>query len=132
MMQTAHVRTFIAVDLAPEVCAAILRLKADLAHVRSEVRWVRDEALHATIKFLGSVPGVRLGDVRDAVARAAASMTSFAAPVRGLGAFPSIKRPRVLWVGLKTPALGKLRARACPLVLPPRSDPFILTLHSGR
>jgi 2'-5' RNA ligase len=118
MTQTAHVRTFVAVDLVPEVRTAILRLKADLARVRSEVRWVRDEALHATIKFLGSVPGERLGDVRDAVARAAASVASFSARVRGLGAFPSIKRPRVLWVGLEAPALGKLAEEVEGALLP--------------
>jgi len=136
MTQTEHVRTFIAVDLAPEVRAAILRLKADLARVRSEVRWVRDEALHATIKFLGSVPGERLGDVRDAVAGAAALVASFSARVRGLGAFPSIKRPRVLWVGIETPDLGKLAKEVegalLPLGFAPEGRPFHPHVTLGR
>jgi len=117
-MTQAHVRTFIAVDLAPEVRAAIARLKGDLARVRSEVRWVRDDGLHATIKFLGSVQAERFDDVRDAVVRAAASVASFSARVRGLGAFPSIKRPRVVWVGLETPALGKLAKEIEDALLP--------------
>jgi 2'-5' RNA ligase len=108
MSRSAVVRTFVAVDLAPDVHQAIVELKGELARVPSQVRWVRNEGLHATLKFLGAVQADRAEQVGEAVARATASIAAFMARVRGLGAFPSIKRPRVLWVGMEARPLTTL------------------------
>jgi RNA 2',3'-cyclic 3'-phosphodiesterase len=108
MNESSSVRAFVAVDLAPDVHAALARLKAELARVRSDVRWVRDDGLHATLKFLGGVPRPRLDDVRDAVTRALATIVAFPMRAHGLGAFPSMSRPRVVWAGLEGYELAAL------------------------
>ncbi|HVN86944.1 MAG TPA: RNA 2',3'-cyclic phosphodiesterase [Candidatus Binatia bacterium] len=135
-METERVRTFVAVDLETAAHAALVRLKAELARAGGDVRWVRDDGLHATMKFLGSVAAARLGDVRSAVARAVSSLARFTMRVRGLGAFPSIERPRVLWVGIDAPPLIDL-ARAVDgalvaLGFPPEARPFHPHITLGR
>ena len=136
MADTARVRVFVAVDLAAEVHQAVVRVKAELAQARSDVRWVRDEGLHATMKFLGSVSPAQLDAVRDAVARAARPIARFAVRARGLGAFPSLERPRVLWVGLDGAPLielaGALDDALAPLGFARETRPFHPHVTLGR
>jgi 2'-5' RNA ligase len=104
------VRTFFAVDVAPSIHAALVDVKRELGQADAAVRWVRDEGLHATIKFLGRVPEPLLPAVRAAVSAPAAAMPVLAAHVRGLGVFPSPKRPRVIWAGIDCTGLDALAA----------------------
>jgi 2'-5' RNA ligase len=94
------VRTFLAVAVAPAVHAALIELKAQLAGSDAGVRWVRDDGLHATVKFLGAVPEASLPAIRTALTDALAGTPPMTARVCGLGVFPTPKRPRVVWVGL--------------------------------
>jgi 2'-5' RNA ligase len=111
-MEPARIRAFVAVNFSPDVHQTLVRLKAELGQVsrraHSDIRWTRDEGLHVTLKFLGAVPLRQLEDVYDALAKATGSMERFDAHVRGLGAFPSMGNPRVVWVGLEAPALVNL------------------------
>ena len=104
------VRTFLAVEVAPAIHAALVDLKHELASGDTGVRWVRDEALHATVKFLGGVEESVLPAVRAAVGDAIANTPPPTATVRGLGAFPTLQRPRVLWVGLQCQPLTAIAA----------------------
>ena len=136
MADTGRVRAFIAVDLAAEVRRAVVRVKAELAQVRSEVRWVRDEGLHVTMKFLGSVPVAELAAVREAIAHAVAPIGRFAVRAHGLGAFPSLDRPRVLWIGIEGTPLnelaGALDDALAPLGFPRESRAFHPHVTLGR
>jgi 2'-5' RNA ligase len=136
MTPSASVRAFIAVDLAADVRARLVALKSALSRVRCDVRWVRDDGLHATIKFLGAVPIDQLDAVRDAVASAAASVVACPASVRGLGIFPSPKRPRVVWVGLQGDSLRALAQAVentvAPLGFPTEKRPFHPHVTLGR
>jgi 2'-5' RNA ligase len=72
------------------------------------VAWTAPDNLHVTVKFLGGVDEARLPEVRAALARAA-TVAAFEATVRGLGAFPSAARARVLWAGAPgSPAFVRL------------------------
>ncbi|MBI4055111.1 MAG: RNA 2',3'-cyclic phosphodiesterase [Elusimicrobia bacterium] len=66
---------------------------------RADVKWVEPENLHVTVRFLGEVPEEdRMGWSRRL--RQAASLTPpFELRLDRLGAFPSLQRPRVLWIG---------------------------------
>jgi RNA 2',3'-cyclic 3'-phosphodiesterase len=94
------VRTFLAVEIAPSIHAALVDLKRELSRSDAGVRWVRDEGLHATVKFLGAVPEATLPEIQRALAHAVGDTPRLRAAVRGLGVFPTLKRPRVVWVGL--------------------------------
>ena len=109
-MVEGTVRTFLAVEVAPDIHAALVDLKRQLSHTGAAVRWVRDEGLHATVKFLGGVPETLLPDLRAAVTDAVGAQPPLPAAVRGLGMFPNPKRPRVIWVGLACQPLTDLAA----------------------
>lgn len=63
------------------------------------VRWVEPDQLHLTLKFLGEVRPERVGDVEKAVARVAGKTRSFTMQMGGSGAFPTTRRPKVIWLG---------------------------------
>lgn len=65
-----------------------------------DVAWVARDNVHLTLKFLGAVEAARRDAVAGALSDAAAGCSCFDLTVRGLGAFPTPKRPRVLWAGL--------------------------------
>jgi len=56
--------------------------------------------LHLTLKFLGSVPEERIDAVAGALREASTDTSPFQARIRGLGAFPTARRPRVVWAGV--------------------------------
>jgi 2'-5' RNA ligase len=74
---------------------------------------VAAENLHVTLKFLGSVEAARLERVADVLSGLAAEAAPFELALRGLGAFPSPARPRVIWAGVASggAALAGLAAR---------------------
>ncbi len=104
------VRTFIAVELPEEVRRALSAVRAAVekeAHafgagtdLARSARWVRPEGTHLTLKFLGWTPEGQVPDVEGAVYRACVGIPPFHLVLRGVGAFPSLRRARVLWVGV--------------------------------
>jgi 2'-5' RNA ligase len=133
-------RTFIAIELDDELRINLGRLQDRL---RSQVaprcvRWVSPEGIHLTLKFLGDTPAIKVGDVQAALARAVAGIPPFTVTMGGLGCFPNLRRPRVVWVGLQevTGALVRLRdaveAEVSPLGFPTERRAFQPHLTLGR
>lgn len=87
-------------------------LRALLARVRERdwpVKWVRDEGLHVTVRFLGEVNGDRVPGVREGLQAAVGATSPLSFSATELGAFPSLSRARVLWAGYESePALELL------------------------
>jgi 2'-5' RNA ligase len=133
---TQPVRTFLAVAVAPPIHARLVALKRELSQTEAGVRWVRDEALHATVKFLGAVPEPALPAVRAALSEAIAGTPRLAAAVRGLGVVPSLQRPRVIWVPLVCQPLTALAAAVdaalAPLGFAPEQRAFRAHITLGR
>jgi RNA 2',3'-cyclic 3'-phosphodiesterase len=94
-------RTFFAIDLDPGLKAALLELVSTLERKGADVRWVRPQGLHLTLKFLGEVGPASLPAVAEAVRKAAAEHRSFPLVLHGTGTFPGGSRPRVLWAGVR-------------------------------
>src|SRR3972149_1859098 len=94
------VRAFLALDVAPHIQTALVELKRELATAGAAVRWVRDDGLHATVKFLGSAPPAVLEAVRAALGDGLQLFPVFSVQVGGLGVFPNLRRPQVVWIGL--------------------------------
>jgi RNA 2',3'-cyclic 3'-phosphodiesterase len=67
---------------------------------KRDVRWVRLDGLHMTLRFLGPTGEERIPDVAAAVDRAASTIRPFEVAIGGAGAFPSVARPRALWLGV--------------------------------
>jgi RNA 2',3'-cyclic 3'-phosphodiesterase len=110
MSEAERIRSFIAIDLAEPVRAAIATLQRELAGTNADVRWVRTESMHVTLRFLGAVEAERLNRVHAAVAAALQAQPPLDVRAHGVGAFPSLRRPRVLWAGLQSAGLVELAA----------------------
>ncbi len=98
MQQT--IRTFIALELPPAVIALLHNVQQDLKRLKIRARWVRPENIHLTLKFLGNVSPDRIDRIGAAMTAATAEFSPVTLAIRGIGVFPGIKRPRVIWVGL--------------------------------
>ena len=102
------VRTFIAVELPPEVRSRaaehINRLRRELPGARASFN--REDNLHLTLKFLGNVPVADIPKVSDAVERATKSISPFELTLSDCGTFPAHARPSVLWIGIGRPGGG--------------------------
>ncbi len=101
----ATIRCFIAIELSEELLERLAALQTALRQDEwtDQVRWVRPEGIHLTLKFLGNVPEARISAINQAIreAIAAAGVGPFTLRVVGLGAFPNFRRPNVIWVGVE-------------------------------
>jgi len=95
------IRTFIAVDIPDSIREKIARLQAKLKEKKANVKWVRPQTIHITLKFLGDVEEERIDEIGEAIERAVKGFQPFTAFVGGAGRFPNDRKPRVLWVGVK-------------------------------
>ena len=94
-------RLFIAVTPPPEVRRAALEaVEAAARELGGAIRWTKQENVHLTLKFLGEVPDDTLEVLRDALREACSAHAPFDARLRGLGAFPTPRRARVVWAGV--------------------------------
>ena len=100
-------RLFVAVPLDEPAFRAVTgiveRIRADRAQVapnERDVRWVRMDGLHLTLRFLGPTPEAGVQAIADAVKRAADGHHAFEIGIDGGGAFPNPHRPRTLWLGV--------------------------------
>ncbi len=103
-------RTFIALNLPSRKRQRIHHAVRTLREEGLPVRWVEPDNLHLTLKFLGEIRPERLADVEGAVARVAATTQPFTLVMEGFGAFPTVRRPRVIWMSAQaTPELRCLK-----------------------
>lgn len=103
-------RLFIAINLPEDVRNTIHEQVAPLREEGYPVRWIEAENYHLTLKFLGPVREEQVPTVERVAERVAGETPAFSLEVHGVGAFPTIRRPRVLWVGITpTPPLRCLK-----------------------
>ncbi len=93
-----------------KIAEEIERHKAPMGEAGFRVAWVPAANLHLTLKFLGSVGEELVEGVADACRQVAARHQPIEAKAVGLGAFPSLPKPHILWVGVEgPPALAALQ-----------------------
>ena len=133
-------RAFIAVKIPGEVKGKIqeeIGRLSTLVHDGS-VRWVRPEAIHLTLKFLGEISNSNLGEIRQSLEREVARHPFFTLRVGGFGCFPNRRRPRILWIGiteeagLLTQVQTAIEKELVPLGFEKERRPFHPHLTLGR
>jgi RNA 2',3'-cyclic 3'-phosphodiesterase len=95
------IRTFIALTIPEEVKTVIVTAMSELRAKNHAVRWVKSEGLHMTLKFLGDIPEQTVAAVAADLDKAAALCPPLTLRLAGFGAFPNVKRAKVVWVGLE-------------------------------
>lgn len=94
-------RAFIAVPLPPELRDKLGKISLYLRDNCPGVKWVSPENIHLTLKFLGEVKEDRLSRINKLLDEVVDKHGVIQAEVGGIGCFPNLRRPRVIWVGVK-------------------------------
>ncbi|MEW6335153.1 MAG: RNA 2',3'-cyclic phosphodiesterase [Thermodesulfobacteriota bacterium] len=101
MTAEGKIRSFLALEPPEEVLGQIASIQDRLRKVlRGDIRWVRPEGIHLTLRFFAGISPDEASDVGTAVGKAADQERPFSLAAGGLGLFPDPRRPRVLWLGL--------------------------------
>jgi RNA 2',3'-cyclic 3'-phosphodiesterase len=104
-------RAFIAVEIPSEIQLNVHKETSNFRKgIDSLVRWVPSHNMHLTLKFLGDVSPKNVEFLVQMLRSEAGNIPCFDLHLAGLGSFPNLKRPRVLYVGIQAPAaLGALQ-----------------------
>jgi RNA 2',3'-cyclic 3'-phosphodiesterase len=132
------VRLFIAIALP-----ASLQQKLDEAagllknNQTRAVHWVAGKNIHLTLKFLGEVESNKIEPISQVIQAESQRIEPFELSAGGVGAFPNLRRPRVVWIGLQAPqVLSDLTAAidrgTQQLGFPGEDRPFSPHLTLGR
>jgi len=102
----AVIRAFIAIDLSAEIIQRLEEVAGQLKQrlAGMQIRWVPVENIHLTLKFLGDVSMTNLEVLKKILLSESSNHPTFEMSVGELGAFPSLRRPRVIWVGVTAPS----------------------------
>jgi 2'-5' RNA ligase len=135
-----EIRSFVAIELSDETrdklgsTQALLKSKG----ISDQVRWVRPRGIHLTLKFLGDVPIDKVQEIVVAIRQASEGTGPFSLSFGGLGCFPNVRRPNVIWVGIfgDTETLvhlqGRVENRLAVLGFPPEKRKYTPHLTLGR
>lgn len=101
-------RTFIAIDLSEEAKRELAKLQSELKKSNADVKWVEPENVHLTLKFLGEVTDEYVIKVKEVLDKIASQFKPYEIMLSGIGAFPKLDYPRVIWVGIEK---GKIETK---------------------
>ena len=100
--KSAVIRCFVAVEISEPIQAL---LKPVQTHLQSQIHkgasWTKPGNFHLTLKFLGDIHPEASHDVSEALQRVTERHSPFSIAFGGIGAFPNLARPRVIWLGIK-------------------------------
>ena len=96
-------RLFIALPLPAEVERELDRLLDQLRPKSDNVKWVPAKNIHLTVKFLGDTDEKIVAKITSAIDEVAAQYQPFESTLDRIGAFPNLRRPRVIWIGGSEP-----------------------------
>jgi len=130
------IRAFIAVDLDDPVIEKVCNVVAILKSRITEIRWLRKENLHLTLKFLGNIAESQVEPITAALRHPLGLFSPCTISAKGLGVFPDFRRPKILWVGLTGDQLVQLAAEIESALMPigftPENRAFTPHLTIGR
>jgi 2'-5' RNA ligase len=97
-------RAFIAIELPSDVKNQIARIQAELIRIPAQVSWTKAENVHLTLKFLGEIENRQVQPATQAVRAGCKGVKKFKISLKGVGGFPNLRQPRVIWIGTQTGA----------------------------
>jgi RNA 2',3'-cyclic 3'-phosphodiesterase len=97
-----RLRCFIAVHVPPQIREKLrdIQRKLEKSMPEEAVRWTPFEQLHLTLEFLGNVPATAVPKLEQTLTKVAAGHRPFKLRTESIGAFSSIRNPRVIWAGI--------------------------------
>jgi RNA 2',3'-cyclic 3'-phosphodiesterase len=95
-----EIRSFIAIEIPEPIRQRLGDLQEKLRQASADVKWVRPEGIHLTLKFLGNISLPDVERLAQSLSSVIGTQESFDLRIVGLGGFPNDRNPRVIWVGL--------------------------------
>jgi 2'-5' RNA ligase len=132
------IRSFLAIELSEGLKKTVAEYIGELGQIPSKIKWVSHRQTHLTLKFFGSITQETLANISEALFPVIADYPRLQLTLKGLGGFPNLFRPRVIWLSLggETENLQRLHQaieRALvPLGIPKEDRPFQGHLTLGR
>ena len=93
-------RAFIAIELPQDIRKGLREIQEELKKTDADVKWVKPENVHLTLKFLGNVADEKIKKIKSLLEEISSGYSKFEASVFKIGAFPKLEYPRVIWVGI--------------------------------
>lgn len=131
-------RAFIAVELPKTTRDSLRHIQEELKASGADVKWVKPENIHLTLKFLGEIDPDQLAKINLILDAVSKEKKSFSIRLSSLGAFPKMDYPRVIWAGIdrgegQTQELAKaLEAKIEKLGIPKEERAFSSHITIGR
>jgi len=93
-------RSFLAIDLPTAIKERLAGQIRILSPGTSGIKWVDARQIHLTLKFFGSISTESLEKINESTRQVTLKKQPFSLTLQGLGGFPHIRRPRIIWAGL--------------------------------
>jgi 2'-5' RNA ligase len=94
------IRSFIAFDIEEErVIQKLVQAQRELVLTQAHLKIVRPENIHVTIRFLGNISEGIVDKIYEKMKEIAWKPFEF--QIQGLGVFPHLRYPRVVWAGIR-------------------------------
>lgn len=93
-------RIFIGISLPNEIKEKIENIKKTFRQSMINAKWVEKENMHITLKFLGEIPEEKVANIAKIIAKTSKFFKPIILEIEGIGAFPNMKKPSVLWIGI--------------------------------
>jgi RNA 2',3'-cyclic 3'-phosphodiesterase len=132
------IRCFLAIDLPEGLRPGLALVQGELKRTQADVKWVPPGNIHITLKFFGNVTDAEIPAIIAAAREVAAEQAPLTLKVTGAGAFPTVRSPRVVWLGLVgdmlplTQFFHRLEKAFAQLDYPPEGRAFNPHLTLGR
>ncbi|HEY4657272.1 MAG TPA: RNA 2',3'-cyclic phosphodiesterase [Candidatus Bathyarchaeia archaeon] len=98
-MSSGQTRSFVSIDVDDaRVLSEIGSVASTLLSLGGDLKPVERENIHLTLKFLGNVDSARIEEIKLALSKV--KFSPFQVEIKGAGAFPSLSRMSVIWVGI--------------------------------
>ncbi len=98
-MKSSNIRAFLAVDVHENLTKKIIKVQNEFNELDVKIKFVEPENMHLTLKFFGDINKFKIDQINQIVARELRNADKFTLNLKSIGAFPSINKPKVLWIG---------------------------------
>lgn len=96
-------RTFIALEMNTELQHHLGEVIRYVARSLPGIHWVDPAGIHLTLAFLGELTDDQVAEAIQATEDTARQFKPFTYRLSRLGAFGSLRQPRVIWIGIEEP-----------------------------
>ena len=99
-----RIRCFVAIEIPETIQMLLTSTQEELRKYIRGASWVKRGNIHLTLKFLGDVAPNQISVIKNVIEQVTDTRSPFSMELGGIGAFPNLSRPRIIWAGVKTGA----------------------------